>query len=154
DPLVKALGGDLTAGAIAAPALLMVVGRVVVVFCFNEAVANGLSLATGRGLLRSPKVHLALLAVAAAVIAAPWVAAWGSGETVAAWPGALRLVVAVVAAMLAEAGLWAEVYLITGMVLDAIHGRAPSEGSALGLPVQGVKKGAVFSGMFMAVVQA
>jgi cyclic beta-1,2-glucan synthetase len=131
----------------------MFVGRVAVVFGFNEVVAHGLSLATGRGLLRSPRAHLALLAVAGAAVAAPWVAAWGSGEMVAAWPAALRLVAAVATAMLAEAGLWAEVYLITGLVLDAIHGRAPSEGSACGLPVEGVKKGAVFSGLFMAVVQ-
>jgi len=30
------------------------VGRVFIVFAFNEAVANGLSLATSRALLRSP----------------------------------------------------------------------------------------------------
>jgi cyclic beta-1,2-glucan synthetase len=153
EPLMQSLGAKLTAGALAShPDWLAFLGRALVVFAFNEAVANGLSLATGRTLLRSLRSHVALLLVAAGVIAAPWVAAWGSGSEVAALPGVLRLVAVVVTAMLSQAPLWAEVYLITGMVLDAIHGKPPSAGSAVGIPISGVKKGMVFSGTFMAVV--
>jgi cyclic beta-1,2-glucan synthetase len=151
--LLQTLGGDLTAGALGAwPAAVTFIGRVAVVFCFNEAVANGLSLATRRTLLRPLTAHLTLLAVAAAVIVAPRVAAFGSGTEVTSWPAEWRLVAAVLTTMLSQAPLWAEVYLITGMVLDAIHGRPPSEGSAVGLPLQGAKKGVIFSGVFMAVV--
>src|SRR5205807_2641619 len=59
---------------------------------------------------------------------------------------------AVLTTVVSQAGLWAEAYLITGMVLDAIHGQAPSAGSASGHPVEGMKKGMVFSGTFMAIV--
>src|SRR5262249_42326595 len=73
-------------------AALVFVARVFVVFGFNEVVANALSVATKRTPLRPLKAHLALLVVAAAVIAAPGIAAYGSSTTVAAWPGVLRLV--------------------------------------------------------------
>ena len=148
--LLQELGRVLSAGALAGwPEALEFVGRVFVVFCFNEAVANGLGLATKRTLFRSPGAHLAMLAVAVGVIAAPWVAAFGSGGTVASWPVAGRLIATVLTTMLSQAGLWAEAYLITGMALDAIHGQAPSRSSTAWHPIQGMKKGMVYSGVFM-----
>lgn len=151
--LVEGLGMSLTAGALAAsPAMLAVLGRVLVVFGFNELAANGLSLATKRTLLRPVTAHLSLLAVATGVVTAPWIAAWGSSVTVASLPAGLRLIATVVTTILSQAGLWAEVYLITGMLLDAIHGKAPSLGSAYGHPVQGLKKGMIYSGTFMGLL--
>jgi cyclic beta-1,2-glucan synthetase len=126
--------------------------RVLVVFLFNEIVANALSAATGRGPVRSIRAHAVMLAVAAVVIAAPEIAAKGSSKTVASLPEWLRLVVAVATAILSQAGLWAEVYLITGMLMDAIHGRAPSGASTWDHCTEGVIKGAIFSGAFMAVL--
>ena len=38
----------------------------------------------------------------------------------------------VAATVLSQAGLWAEAYLLTGMVIDAIHGTAPSRESTVG----------------------
>ena len=134
------------------PAVVEFVGRVLVLFCFNEAVANGLGLATGAGCSGLPVAHLALLAVAVAAVAGPWIAALGSGAAVASWPVAPRLVATVLTTMLSQAGLWAEVYLVTGMVMDAIHGQAPIRESVLGHPVQGMKKGMVYSGMFMGIL--
>jgi cyclic beta-1,2-glucan synthetase len=64
----------------------------------------------------------------------------------------LRSLAAVATAMLSQAGLWAEVYLVTALVLDAIHGRVPSQASLAGPAVQGMKKAMVFSGLFMAAV--
>jgi cyclic beta-1,2-glucan synthetase len=76
--LSHALGNNLTAGLLAAwPAVVESLGRVLVVFGFNEAVANGLGWATKRSLLRSLRAHLGLLAAAAAVIAGPWIAQAG-----------------------------------------------------------------------------
>jgi cyclic beta-1,2-glucan synthetase len=159
-PLLQQLGSALTSEVLGAwPAVLRSVGAVCVLFCFNEVVANCLSVATGHTLLRSVRAHGVLLAVAAAAVAAPWVAAWGSGVpvegtgvTVADAPPALRFLAAVATAMLSQAGLWAEVYLFTALVLDAIHGRAPSAASVAAPPVQGMKKAMIFSGLFMAVV--
>src|SRR5208283_1484296 len=93
-------------------------GRAFVIFCFNEAVAQGLGLATMGKRLGSLRAHVSLLAVAAAAVAAPRVAAFGSGVTVAAWPDIVRLVATVLTTMLSQAGLWAEAYLVTGMIMD------------------------------------
>ena len=74
--------------------------------------------------------HLVLLTVAAAAVAAPWIASLGSGMTVAAWPTLPRLIAILVTTIFSQAGLWAEAYLITGMAMDAIHGKCtfPSVG--------------------------
>ena len=151
-------------------------GRVAVVFAFNVAVVNGLSAATGRTLLRSGTAYLTLLAVAVVVVAAPWVAAFGSGAKLdpssvvgriidsltqgrsTGWKwvvfesGVSRMIAAVAAAAVSQAGLWAEVYLITGLALDALRGTPPSAGCVRRYAVEGAKKGAVFSGTFMAFV--
>jgi len=151
--LLAALGLGLTAGnAVGEPRLLTMLGRVLVVFSFNELVANGLGLATKRTLLRSFSAHLALLAVAITVVIAPWIAAWGSNTTVASLPPALRLISTVLATVLSQAGLWAEVYLVTGMVMDALHGKAPSRGSTHEHPLKGATKGMIYSGTFMTIL--
>jgi len=151
--LLSALGSWLTAGAVATgPVMLETLGRVFVVFAFNVAVASGLALATRRRLLKSVRAYLILLAVAAMVVAAPWVAHAGSGETVAAWPVLPAALAALLATVFSQAGLWAEGYLITGMLLDALHGHAPSRRSALRHPLVGMRKGVIFSGLFMGIL--
>lgn len=151
--LVESLGAALTAGALSAwPALLALMGRFLVVLAVNEAVANGLSLLTARSLLRSARAHLLLSGVAAAAVTAPWIADWGSGAAVAAWPVPARVAAVLLATVLSQAGLWAEVYLMTGMVLDAIRGVPPSSGSAYAHPRAGIVKGIVYSGVFMALL--
>jgi cyclic beta-1,2-glucan synthetase len=149
--LVQALGGALALGTLAAqPEAAGFVGRVAVLFAFNEVLTGALGLATRRTVLRSAWAHVSLLAVAVAAVAGPWIAALGSLPTLATWPNPLRLAAVVAATILSQAGLWAEVYLLTGMVLDAIHGTPPSKDSAVAKPLLGLKKGMVYSGTFMA----
>jgi hypothetical protein len=84
--LMQTLGNALGAGALSGrPEAAVFLGRVAVLFAFNEVAANALGLATRRTRLRSAKAHLALLAVAVAAIAGPWIAALGSGGAVASW---------------------------------------------------------------------
>ncbi|MEJ7640307.1 MAG: hypothetical protein WKF75_20660 [Singulisphaera sp.] len=78
--LMRTLGNDLAARALSSrPEAAGFLGRVAVLFAFNELAANALGLATKETPLRSAKAHLALLAVAVAAIAGPWIAAQGSG---------------------------------------------------------------------------
>jgi cyclic beta-1,2-glucan synthetase len=152
--LLQALGSGLSAGLVAdRPAVLEFAARTFLVFCFNELVAAGIGLATKRTLLKSMKAHLTMLAVAAAVVASPWVAVFGSGAMVASWPVAGRLLATVLSTIVSQAGLWGEAYLITGMAMDAIHGQAPSRDSVSAHPIQGMKKGMVYSGTFMGILQ-
>ena len=134
------------------PELRGVVGRALVLFAFNEALAQGLSLATKRKWLTSIAAHLALLAVAFAAVVAPLVADYGSGLGAAKWGAWGRLVLAVVTTAFSQAGLWGEVYLVTGLLMDAIHGTAPSRGSTASHPFLGMKKGMIYSGTFMALL--
>jgi len=148
--LMQALGAGFTLGLLEAqPAMLEFMGRVFVLFCFNQAVALGLGLTTAGSLLKSPRAHASMLAVAIAAVAAFPIAAFGSGAAVAAWPMAQRLFAVVLTTVLSQAGLWAEAYLVTGMLLDAIHGQAPSGDTVFKHPVTGMKKGMVYSGVFM-----
>jgi cyclic beta-1,2-glucan synthetase len=48
-----------------------------------------------------------------------------------------RLIATLATTILSQAGLWAEAYLITGMALDAIHGRAPSRDTTSRIPSRG-----------------
>lgn len=153
DRLVDALGDGATFGALSAwPAGAAFVGRLLVLCSFNVIVANGLSLVTRGTWLRSATTYLTLLLVAVAGIVAPIVAHIGSGSTVASWPSVLRSGAAVVTTMFSQAGLWAEVYLITGMILDAIYGRGPTTVAVTGSSMQGVTKGMIFSGLFMSIL--
>ena len=130
--MMQSLGGVAFGGWAEAQEVL---GRVIVLFLFNEALAQGLSLATKRKWLTSLAAHLALLLVAAAAVAAPLVADYGSRAPMAGWESWAWLVVAVATTAFSQAGLWGEVYLVTGLLMDAIHGTAPSGGSTVEPPV-------------------
>jgi cyclic beta-1,2-glucan synthetase len=152
--LVQILGNAVTGGALAGEPAAAFVGRVAVVFCFNEAVANGPGLTMRRTPLRSVKGHLTLFATALAAVTAPLVAASGSGAAVAAGPAALRSLVAVLSTMVSQAALWAEAYLLTGLLIDAFGAKPPTGASACCHAVEGLKKGAVFGGVLMGLLQA
>jgi cyclic beta-1,2-glucan synthetase len=148
--LLQALGTTLSAGGLARhPDAARFLGRVLILFGFNVLVAQGLSLSTTGRPLRSLIAHLMMLAVAAAAVAAPWIAAAGSAEIVSNWPATAQWVATVLTAMLAEAGLWAEAYLVTGLLLGAMRGQAPDGKAAVEHPVSGMKKAAVYSGVFL-----
>jgi cyclic beta-1,2-glucan synthetase len=148
--LVHTLGGLLTVGSLSSrPMMVDFIGRVAVLFAFNELATFALGLATKRGALRSIWTHLSLLAVAVAAIAGPWIASFGSGNVVASWHTVARYLALVASGVLSQAGLWAEGYLLTGMVLDAIARSSPTRESIVAHPVTGMKKGMVYSGTFL-----
>jgi cyclic beta-1,2-glucan synthetase len=124
------------------------------VFAFGEFIANASSLIHRERRLLSFKVHRALFFLSWLVTAAPHIAGLGSGTAAAALPAVLRPLAAIAATMLSQGLLWAMVYLITGMVLGAIRGNAPSGTVAQDDAVRGLKKGMVFSGVLMGLLQA
>ena len=132
--------------------MLESIGQAVVLFCFNVLVTNALVFATKGTLLRSARAHLVLLAIATGAIIAPWIASYGSSDSIASLPAVPRALATVLATILSQAGLWAEAYLVTGLVLDAISRKAPSQASVVSHQFQGVKKGIVFSGTFMGLL--
>lgn len=143
--LIDGLAGHRVAAGILA--------RAGVVFLFNVLLAEGLGWISGRP-WRSAGGFAAMLAAAGAVAAGPLIASLGSGVDLAGWSPALRAPVVLLATILSQAGLWAEAYLCTGLALDALNGRGPSAGSLRSIPLQGVKKGMIYSGVFMGTLYA
>ncbi|MBU0650874.1 hypothetical protein KKC59_03080, partial [bacterium] len=134
------------------PILADILGRLIVVFGFNEAVANSISLATKTRLIKGSKAHLYILLVSLTVVLSPYIADMGSGSVIAGLPLLIRSILGIFTTIFSQAGLWAEVYLITGMILDAAKGIAPSQKNIFDTSFTGMKKGMAYSGIFMTIV--
>ncbi len=153
DGLMRDLGSLLAGGLLSTDSWASsFLGRVAVVFLFNAAVSDLLSWVVRGGPLRSWRGRLTMLCVAAAAVAAPWIASLGSGPSVGAWSVLQRFPVALLTTIFSQAGLWAEAYLFTGAALDAVRGVAPSRQSTLAHPLLGLKKGMIYSGTFITIL--
>ena len=122
-------------------------------FLINEVVAHSIAWVNRRGVLRGAAIHGWLALPAIAVALAPAVADFGSGSWVASQPALIGAVVAVVCTMGSQAALWAEVFLLTGLVLDGMQGSVPDRNMVVGNSKGGMLKGAAYSGIFMALIQ-
>ncbi|HOW28525.1 MAG TPA: hypothetical protein PK876_08505 [Elusimicrobiota bacterium] len=152
--LQNAVGPVVSHFLSAGPLLLADIGRFLVIFLFNEAVANGISLASKGKIVKSLNAHLTILLVSAGVVISPSIADWGSSPLVSRWPEGLRILAGIATAMLSQAGLWVEVYLITGMILDGTYSFEPT-GESIARHVQtGLGKGMAYSGFFMTFLYA
>ncbi len=130
------------------------VGRLIVVFGFNEAVTNGISLLTKGRTLKTLKAHIFIFFVSLGVVVAPLIADVGSTHAVATLPAIIKIIVCILTSMLSFAGLWGEVYLITGILLDGGHRKAPSWETISKSVNAGMKKGMAYSGILMAMLFA
>ncbi len=148
--ILQALAGTITAGLLAAwPAVLEFIGRVIVVFGFNEAITNGTSLVIRGKVLKTLKAHIFILLISLGVVIAPLIANLGSTSAVASFPVAIRTIIVVLTTMFSFGGLWGEIYLITGIALDAGKRIEPSKETISKHVVMGIRKGMAYSGIFM-----
>ncbi|MDD5427843.1 MAG: hypothetical protein PHI58_01220 [Candidatus Omnitrophica bacterium] len=128
------------------------VGRLIIIFGFNEAVANGIGISIRERPLKTFRAHLSVFLVSMGVVVAPLIADFGSTAAVASLPAALKAVACIITSMLSFGGLWAEVYLITGMLLDSGKLIAPSGETLLKHVNGGMKKGMAFSAIVMGIL--
>jgi cyclic beta-1,2-glucan synthetase len=128
--------------------------QALLIFVTGELIANASSLMHRQRWLTSLKVHRALFIFSMMVALAPHLADAGSGTFAANLPAALRPPVAVIATMLSQGPLWGLVFLLTGMIVGTVHGTAPSGAVVQDDAIRGFKKGAVFSGVAMGLLQA
>ncbi len=151
--LLETLGGFITANLFAEhTAILKWLGQVVVIFLFNEAITNGISFVITRRTLRGVKAHLFILFISVFVITSPLIAGLGSGANIAALPAIAIFFVVIITTVFSHAGLWAQVYLLTGMIMDGMHGIEPSWITIRDHTSSGIKKGMVYSGTFMGIL--
>ncbi|MFC1808756.1 GH36-type glycosyl hydrolase domain-containing protein [Candidatus Omnitrophota bacterium] len=151
--LVALLSNSLTLGIFGTwPTVVGIIGRFLVVLGFNELVTNGIHLLIQGKLIKERRVHIATALVSLGVAIAPVVADLGSTQAVASLPLILRAIVAIVATAISFAGLWGEVYLITGIALDCGKHTPPSWETFTRHVVPGVKKGMAYSGILVAIM--
>ncbi|MGH8728511.1 MAG: GH36-type glycosyl hydrolase domain-containing protein [Burkholderiales bacterium] len=141
------LGADLPA------AVASGLGRTLMLFAFNEALLLGLGLLMDRRLAPSWRLHLLVLASSALAAFTPLVADFGSTEMISRWPIVVRVATMVLSEALAQAGLWAQVFFLTGMLLDALRGRRPILTAGYAHWYAGLARGAVYGGLFVLLVQ-
>ena len=150
--LLLAMTTPLSVSGLLGPRALELAGRVVVLAGFNVAVAMVLNaLCIGR-ILREPRT-LALL-TGSAVLAglSPLAADLGASPAAAALPAGLGVLAAVVCVALAQAGLWSQTFLMTGLLMDALKGRRPTGYWGSRHFREGLKKGAVYSALFLGLL--
>ncbi|MFA5256183.1 MAG: hypothetical protein WC419_05775, partial [Candidatus Omnitrophota bacterium] len=145
----------MTAQALSAwPIISDTIGRIIVVLVFNEAMINGISFATSGRLVRTLKAHLFAFFVSLSVVVAPLIADMGSSQAVASLPVVLGAIISIITAMLSYAGLWGQVYLITGMILDGVKRIAPSQESISKNVLTGMKKGMAYVALLLGLLYA
>ncbi len=64
----------------------------------------------------------------------------------------LHVTAIVLTSVLAQAALWAQTYLVTGFLMDALEGRSPTLDRARSHWQQGAYKGALYGGLFMSLI--
>ncbi|MEI8139665.1 MAG: hypothetical protein WCI03_07345 [bacterium] len=135
--------------------LRVVVGRMLMLMIFNlgaaAACGRRATTAGGGGNLWGAGSAKVLVAVALAVAVSPIIANMGAG--LYDLPGFLQPLASVVATMLSQGLLWAEAYLLTGMLLDAMHRRTLQSFALTDSAHKGFRNGLVFSGWFMGLLQ-
>ena len=151
--LLQAMGNVMTLGLIGHwPLISENLGRVLVVFLFNEAIVNGFAIIIKGRAIKTMKAHRIILLVSAGVIIAPLIADMGSTRLVASLPVAFRAIAVILTSMLSYAGLWGEVYLVTGVLLDSGHRVAPTLETISKNVRVGSRKGMAYSGLLMAIL--
>ena len=151
--LIVAIGHTLALGAETAPWASLFLGRTFVLAVFNAAVFIGIGLVKDGRLTRGFSLHVLLLACAAYAAASPAIADLATNPGTLAIGASRGERFAVVGAALAQAGLWVQTHLVTGALLDALRGRRPTRRAAYHHAGEGLVRGAVFGGFFMALIQ-
>lgn len=150
-PLLLELAG-LVVPAAQDAALALALARFLILAGFNLLLTTTVGLVMDRRWTRDPLLVLALIGAASLAVATPAIAELGSSAAVAELPALLRLLTVLVTGTLAQAGLWGEVFLITGILLDALIYRRPTRVAALWHWRDGLIKGAVFGFVFLLIV--
>lgn len=136
------------------PEMQRALGRALMLVVINEAVVAGVATAMGRRMPRALGLHVVLVLAAFFAALTPNIAEMGSNKFIATSPLIWRTPAVIGTAALAQAGLWAEVYLVTALLADMLWGRPPTAANVRGVWKTGAAKGFVYGGVFIAILHA
>ncbi|HMR30774.1 MAG TPA: hypothetical protein PKA13_08820 [Geminicoccaceae bacterium] len=147
-PRIEELGWRLVLKADIGFELWRIIGRAAVLLLFTEVLVVGIGYVMDRRWLKEWRMHALILGCAVLAATTPQIADFGS--TGGGW---LARPIAVAATAFAFAGLWGQTFLVTGVLLDAFRNRRPSWRIGSRHWRSGAVKGAIYAGVFMALVQ-
>lgn len=150
--IVGQLGGMVSWGFLSSGAATCV-GRTVVLFAFNEAMVAGVGYALDRRWCRDRRLHVLLAVSSLGAAMGPEVADLGSVGSAAGLPFVFQIALSAMCSALAQGGLWAQTFMSTGILCDALHRRRPVCGVSLSHWRSGFGKGAIFGFVFLALIQ-
>src|SRR5208337_1439743 len=142
------IGGFVTAHAALPFPAQVAIGRALTLWFIGEAMLTMINLVSVNRLPRSARRH-ALFALSGTVVAATPL--FANAAQLVTQPF-LAIFVSSACAALAQAGLWAIVYLLTGICLDWLGGRPPRFSLSWNHWKTGFIKGAIYGGLFMGFV--
>ncbi len=142
------IGGFVTAHAALPFPAQVAIGRALTLWFIGEAMRILITLVSVNRLPLSARRHLVYALSGAAAAASPLVA---NAAQLVSQPF-LAIFVSSVCAALAQAGLWAIVYLLTGICLDWLGGRPPRFSLSWNHWKTGFVKGAIYGGLFMGFI--
>ena len=151
-PVAVELGRAALLGFEAPEFVYTVVGRALVLFLVNEAVVVGAPLALGRFLPREWRPHGVLFLAALYAAVTPYIATAVSAYVTPWAPAPIAQIAAVLAAALAQAGLWGETYLVTQSLAGLLRGSASLSVIVFGDWKSGAEKGFVYGLVFMGLL--
>jgi cyclic beta-1,2-glucan synthetase len=151
--LLEQIGRWLTFAAPLPAVVVTIIARVAVLVAFNLLFVVGVGQIMDRRWTRDPRLLALLSGSAAYAVATPWIAHWGSTTVVTGLPGPICILGVIAATMLAQSGLWAQTFVVTGVAMDALRGRRPNYYKGARHWREGANKAAVYSGLFMAILQ-
>jgi cyclic beta-1,2-glucan synthetase len=152
-PLMHQIGSIALFGLSLPDALVIALGRALLLFVLGETlIALLVATMTGR-LLRDTRFHLLLVLSTAHAALTPIIA-----DLPSQWTGPdaelSKFISAVACAALAQAGLWALVFLATGMLIDALLGKPPTYPAGRKHWQSGLVKGSIYGGLFIFILLA
>ncbi|MFZ5533762.1 MAG: GH36-type glycosyl hydrolase domain-containing protein [Pseudomonadota bacterium] len=144
--------GQALTGPILHPAAHAAVGRTLLLGGINLAAVWGM------GLLVDGRASRDIRLLAAAVLCGGWaawtpvMADWGSIATLVAWHPLAALTAVVALAALAQAGLWAQTFFITALLMQGLRDQRPQAVTLAPQIREGATKGAVYGALFMLIL--
>ncbi|NCD25077.1 MAG: glycosyl transferase family 36 [Deltaproteobacteria bacterium] len=150
--LLQTLGAPWTDTSIFGPRGSELAGRVIVLLVFNISITMGINALCIRALPRGARPYLLPVACAFYAGLTPLIADLGATPEVAALPAPLGAIVATLTVAAAQAGLWGETFLMTGLLMDALKGRRPTGYWGMHYYREGLGKGAAYSALFLGLL--
>ncbi|MDD7986298.1 hypothetical protein PQO01_15210 [Lentisphaera marina] len=131
----------------------LITSRFLILFFFVEFICQFFSFIINKHALFDKNAHKKLAYLSLAIVLSPYVADLGCAPYLSDLPRLIQAVIAVITTIFSQGMLWAFVFMITGVLLDAINGIGPAAHTIHDHAFKGRHNGRVYSGVLMAILQ-